>query len=189
MTIAVMNDKGGVGKTPISFNLARDFDLNIQTNDHSALELVYKDRTVVTNDLNIANNTVYDLGGFAAHGVNTIVANVDVVIVPVFNDYSALSQTIATLKQLKNPKHVVIAVTRTENKDFKNVKKVLNEEFDGLTYFEFPLTKAFKNSIEYGKSIIELVKNDKQMANWYMQYTKRYIYPFNKYIKKVVKNG
>jgi len=189
MKIVVMSIKGGVGKTPISFNLAKDFDLDIQTNDHSALEMIYKERTTITNDLYMAENTVYDLGGFTAHGVNKIVENADIVIVPVFNDYSALSQTIATLNQLKNPKHVLIAVTRTENKDFKNVKKVLKEEFEGLEYFEFPLTKAFKNSIEYGESVIELVKTDKQLAHWYKEYAKRYISPFNKYIKKVIKNG
>lgn len=182
MKIVVINLKGGVGKTPLSFNIAKDFDMDIITNDHSALEIVYPDRTTITNDLVLKNNTVYDLGGFASHGTREIVQGADLVIVPCFNDYSSLSQTISTLNQLEDPQRVVVAVTKTENKDFAIVKDELNKYFDGLEYFEFGLTKAFKSSIEYGESIIDLIKQDKVINSWYKNYAQKYIYPLQKYI-------
>ena len=185
MKIVVINLKGGVGKTPISFNIARDFDMDIITNDHSALEMIYDDRTTVTNDLVLNDNTVYDLGGFTSHGIDNVIGEADLVVVPCFNDYSSMSQTISTLNQLENPKRVVVAVTKTENKDFQIVTEELSKHFDGLEYFEFGLTKAFKSSTEYGESIIELMAKDKVINNWYKTYAKKYIYPFHTFLFKI----
>jgi len=187
MIIVVINLKGGVGKTPLAFNVAKDFDLDIITNDHSALEMVYAERTTVTDELHPKDNTVFDLGGFASHGVHKVISEADLVIVPCFNDYSSMSQTISTLNQLENPKRVIIAVTKTENKDFKIVKKELKKHFDGLEFFEFGLTKAFKSSIEYGESIISLIKKDKLIKKWYKDYTKKYIYPLYTFINDEIK--
>ena len=48
MRIAVINSKGGVGKTPLAFSLAKDFGLNLQTNDNSVVTQIY-DKAVYFN--------------------------------------------------------------------------------------------------------------------------------------------
>lgn len=42
MIISVINKKGGVGKTPISFSLAKDLGYELQSNDNSVIETIYR---------------------------------------------------------------------------------------------------------------------------------------------------
>ena len=145
-TALVINSKGSVGKTPISFNLAYDLDMNIITNDKSALIACYKDRTTLTNQLELMENSLYDCGGFSAPGILNIVEQVNIIIVPVFNDPSSLIQTRDTLKQiLPLAKKVVIVTTKTENKldsyaEIRGFKWLLNDLFlagerNGIPFF------------------------------------------------------
>jgi tRNA A37 N6-isopentenylltransferase MiaA len=80
-TSLIINTKGSVGKTPISFNLAYDLEMNIITNDKSALIGCYKEKTTLTNSLIFQENTLYDCGGFSAPGILNIVKQVDLIIV------------------------------------------------------------------------------------------------------------
>ena len=41
MIILVINKKGGVGKTPIAFSLAKDLGYYLQSNDNSVIESIY----------------------------------------------------------------------------------------------------------------------------------------------------
>lgn len=43
MIISIINKKGGVGKTPISFSLAKDLGYYLQSNDNSVIESIYPD--------------------------------------------------------------------------------------------------------------------------------------------------
>ena len=43
MNLAVLQLKGGVGKTPLSFSLAKDLGLKWQSNDDSVVPQYYKD--------------------------------------------------------------------------------------------------------------------------------------------------
>ena len=76
MRIAVINSKGGVGKTPLAFSLAKDFGLNLQTNDNSVVTQIY-DKAVYFNPCKITNDTIYDFGGFVASGVLSILKECD----------------------------------------------------------------------------------------------------------------
>ena len=157
-TILIINSKGSVGKTPISFNLAYDLEMNIITNDKSALIGCYKDKTVLTNNLIFQENTLYDCGGFSAPGILNIVQQVDLVLVPVFNDPSSLMQTKDTLKQiLPLAKKIIIITTKTENKDTNTIRNNLDKKYPGLEYFNLPLTRAFNHSLETGKSITSAI--------------------------------
>lgn len=182
-TILVFNGKGGVGKTPISFNIAYDLGLSIITNDKSALLGCYKDKTTLSHTLPYQKNTLYDCGGFAAPGILDIARQVDLVIVPVFNEPSALIQTKDTLKQiLPIAKNVIVVATRTENKDFDIIKNSIDKHYPSLKFFNLPLIKAFTHSLKKGKSLKTLITTDKIQANWFGDFYISYYKPFFLYI-------
>lgn len=184
-TVLIINSKGSVGKTPTSFNLAYDLGMNIITNDKSVLIACYKDRTILTNQFELIENSVYDCGGFSAPGILNIVQQVNIVIVPVFNDLSSLIQTRDTLKQiLPIAKKVIIVTTKTENKDADTIKNNLDKKYPGLEYFNLPLTKAFNHTLETGKSIKYLVETDKAYENWFGNFVKNNYIPFLNAVKK-----
>lgn len=184
-TVLIINSKGSVGKTPTSFNLAYDLGMNIITNDKSVLIACYKDKTILTNQFELIENSVYDCGGFSAPGILNIVQQVNIVIVPVFNDPSSLIQTRDTLKQiLPLAKKVIIVTTKTENKDADTIKNNLDKKYPGLEYFNLPLTKAFNHTLETGKSIKHLVETDKVYENWFGNFVKNNYIPFLNAIKK-----
>lgn len=184
-TVLIINSKGSVGKTPTSFNLAYDLGMNIITNDKSVLIACYKDKTILTNQFELIENSVYDCGGFSAPGILNIVQQVNIVIVPVFNDPSSLIQTRDTLKQiLPIAKKVIIVTTKTENKDADTIKNNLDKKYPGLEYFNLPLTKAFNHTLETGKSIKYLVETDKVYENWFGNFVKNNYIPFLNAIKK-----
>ena len=184
-TVLIINSKGSVGKTPTSFNLAYDLGMNIITNDKSVLIACYKDKTILTNQFELIENSVYDCGGFSAPGILNIVQQVNIVIVPVFNDPSSLIQTRDTLKQiLPIAKKVIIVTTKTENKDADTIKNNLDKKYPGLEYFNLPLTKAFNHTLETGKSIKYLVETDKAYENWFGNFVKNNYIPFLNAVKK-----
>ncbi|MDN5072398.1 hypothetical protein PJV94_06115 [Aliarcobacter butzleri] len=184
-TVLIINSKGSVGKTPTSFNLAYDLGMNIITNDKSVLIACYKDKTILTNQFELIENSVYDCGGFSAPGILNIVQQVNIVIVPVFNDPSSLIQTRDTLKQiLPIAKKVIIVTTKTENKDADTIKKNLDKKYPGLEYFNLPLTKAFNHTLETGKSIKYLVETDKVYENWFGNFVQNNYIPFLNAVKK-----
>lgn len=184
-TALVINTKGSVGKTPISFNIAYDLDMNIVTNDKSALIACYKDRTILTNQFELLENSLYDCGGFSAPGILNIVRQVNIVIIPVFNDPSSLIQTRDTLKQiLPLAKKVIVVATKTENKDLITIKNNLDKKYPGLVYFNLPLTKAFNHTLKTGKSIKHLVDTDKIYENWFGDFVENSYIPFLNIVKK-----
>ncbi|KLE04170.1 hypothetical protein AF78_09035 [Aliarcobacter butzleri L353] len=184
-TVLIINSKGSVGKTPTSFNLAYDLGMNIITNDKSVLIACYKDKTILTNQFELIENSVYDCGGFSAPGILNIVQQVNIVIVPVFNDPSSLIQTRDTLKQiLPIAKKVIIVTTKTENKDADTIKNNLDKKYPRLEYFNLPLTKAFNHTLETGKSIKYLVETDKVYENWFGNFVQNNYIPFLNAVKK-----
>lgn len=185
LSISIINAKGSVGKTPLSFNIAYDLNMQIITNDKSALIGCYKEKTKLTHELKFEDNTIYDCGGFTAPGILKIVEQVDLVIVPVFNDPSSLIQTKDTLKQiLPIAKKVFIVTTKTENKDHEKIRNNLEKKYPGLTYFNLPLTKAFNHSLKKGRSIKYLVDTDNIYENWFSDFVKKHYLPLLNAIKK-----
>lgn len=158
MIISVINKKGGVGKTPISFSLAKDLGYYLQSNDNSVIESIYPDMAKISSNPEIIENCIYDFGGFVSSGVLPILKASSAILIPTSNDYNSILRTVETIEEIQPlNENLFIVVTKTEKEsDFETVKNALSQHFDNLQFFELRLSKAFKNSIETGLSLTEL---------------------------------
>ena len=176
MVISVLNKKGGVGKTPIAFSLAKDLDLFLISNDDSVIEDIYPGRAKIMEKPKVLKDTVYDFGGFVDSGVLEIIEKSDLVIVPTFNEIDALKRTIKTIAEIKDrAKKIIVVATRTEGKgDFKNVKDTIEQFFKGTEVFELKKSKIFANAIASGWSVRELRDENPLTRRAYRNIGKQY---------------
>lgn len=68
MIISVINKKGGVGKTPFAFSIAKDLEYFLQSNDNSIIEKIYPEKAKILPTPKKIDNCVYDFGGFVEKG-------------------------------------------------------------------------------------------------------------------------
>lgn len=159
MIISVINKKGGVGKTPISFSIAKDLDYFLISNDDSVIENVYPNMAKIVEDdsLKLIENCVYDFGGFIAPGVLKVLQKSDVVIVPCFADIDALKRTIKTIQEMQNVKKIMVIVTKTERvEDFNYVNDAIKKYFPNIDVLELKKSRIFNSVMESGQSVLEL---------------------------------
>ena len=187
MKIAVFSAKGGVGKTPISTNIAFDRDYLIATNDEyhgfNVVQRVLEDDRLLV----IAPNeefpaipdemdVVFDLGGTlsgsSAPSIRSAIAQSDVVLVPVSNETKAIISAVATINEVKAiNKNIVVIATKlkrgsketgahpwSQSKEFLNIA----DQISSMTDVEWPmfplkLSAAFDAIFDQEKSLNELV--------------------------------
>lgn len=169
MIISIINKKGGVGKTPISFSLAKDLGYYLQSNDNSVIETIYPDMAKITACPSLIDNCVYDFGGFTDSGVLSIIKASDAVLIPCSIDYNSILRTVETIEEIQSyTKTLFVIVTKTEKvEDFQATKDAISQHFEGIEFFELRLSKVFKNVIETGLSITELYHESPLSKNAY----------------------
>jgi len=82
MKIAVFNKKGGVGKTSLSFSIAKDLDYFLISNDDSTIEIAYPNRAKIMREPKLIDNCVYDFGGFVDLNILEVLNKTDLIIIP-----------------------------------------------------------------------------------------------------------
>lgn len=193
MKIAVINKKGGTGKTPIAMSLAIDLQMNILTNDSSVLSffstkkeyyLFEKVLFITDNELEhlkMPENSIFDFGGWTAQGVINIIKQCDKVIIPCSADNpNAILQTASTIAELRsfNSKIIVVITMYEKDEEFKSKQEELKEHFD-LPIMPLKKSKIFNNSISKGLSVKQIYSESQNSKHIYRNIFPQYEALFN----------
>jgi len=188
MKITVFSAKGGVGKTPISTNIAFDRDCMIATNDeYHGFDIVNRisgeDRCLVVQpheefpDFPDDWDVVFDLGGTlssaGAPSVRSALAQSDLVIVPVSSEIKSIISGVKSINEAKTiNKNILVVATKlkrtakettlhpwSECREFLRIRDALTEMTgEALTILPLKFSAAFDAIFENEKSLREMVK-------------------------------
>ncbi|WP_173939845.1 hypothetical protein [Campylobacter coli] len=157
MIISVVNKKGGVGKTPFAFSIAKDLEYFLQSNDNSIIEKIYPEKAKILPTPKKIDNCVYDFGGFVEKGVLDIIKESNKIIIPCTSNYNSLLRTLETLNEIGNDDRVCILVTDyRDEKEKRQICETLESNFTDLNLFFFKFSKIIENSMSSGASFTEL---------------------------------
>jgi cellulose biosynthesis protein BcsQ len=154
MTIAVYSEKGGVGKTSISYSLAKDLEMKYITNDQSLSMLKMGNARLCNKKIPFQENTLYDFGGFKSEEAIDIISKVDLVLIPTICDMNSIAKALGTIKKIlkknKDTKIIVIGTMIEKYKEFSQIHQVISHHYPDIEMIPFRKTKLLKNSIEKG---------------------------------------
>ena len=185
MIVTIMTKKGGTGKTSLSFNLAKDLDFYLLSNDDSIIEKIY-DKAKIVDKLEVVDvDCIYDLGGFIDKKAIKVFKASDIIIVPTTLDANSIKRAINTIDEIDiYCKNIVIVINRVKKQTIKKYKesiKILEDLKKDIFYLRE--SEIITNSMHTGKTITELYnknglskKNYKNIFSEYQQILK--------YIKK-----
>jgi cellulose biosynthesis protein BcsQ len=169
--ITFFNKKGGTGKTSLSFNLAKDLDYFLLSNDDSVIEKVYPEKSKIMEELEVVRgaNIIYDLGGFIEKETIEVFKASDLIIVPTTLDINSIQRTINTVIELNEYNdNIVIVVNRIQkakaNKYKNSLEALAKLDKEILLIRE---SEAFINSMYKGETVIEQYKSSPLMRNAY----------------------
>lgn len=181
MKITVWSKKGGVGKTSIAYNIARDLDYFLISNDDSIIEIAYPNKSKIMKQPKVIDNCIYDLGGFVDNNIKHILDESDLIIIPILNDLNSFKKTITTLDEVDIRK-VIIVANRAIKDDFKDIEKYFKKM--NLKVFEIPESKIFQKAFKEQSSINQIVNDSNFNRYTYRNIANKYNQILN-YIKGV----
>lgn len=182
MKIVVYSAKGGVGKSPISQNIAFDRGYPVGTNELSHLyaDLLPENRVLEVEEgeefpeLPKETNMIFDLGGSLSKGsapsIVSALRQADLVIVPCFNDADAINKSALTILEVRevNPNILVVA-TKLEKRGKESFTdwsqsyefQYITGQLDARTDHQWPalplkMTRVFEAVREQRKSISQI---------------------------------
>ncbi|KGI55834.1 hypothetical protein [Campylobacter sp. MIT 97-5078] len=178
MVISVINKKGGVGKTPFAFSIAKDLDMFLQSNDNSIIESIYPNKAKISKEPSLLENCVYDFGGFVDKGILDIVRQSDMLIIPCNELYNSILRTIETINEIQTlNKNIIVLVSDYKDEKDKNIiEEMLKSNLSDLEFFFFKHSKIIDNAMIAGLSFTELynenVLSKLNYKNFFEEYNK-----------------
>lgn len=183
MKVTVYSSKGSAGKTPISFNLARERDWYVGTNEiEHVYDLVLPEEQVMAiepeeefPDFPAEIDIVFDLAGSLSRGnapsILSAVKQSDLLIVPMWNEIKSIRGGLFSIRELQpHAKHILAVASKirkgkreafgddwTQSADFQNVESAIQETF-GLDIPVLPLkySEVFDTIFDRNQSINQI---------------------------------
>lgn len=176
MKISIFNTKGGVGKTSLSFTLAKDLNYRFITNDLSTVVHSYNKAKFMPKNIPLYDDTIYDFGGFYCDRGEKIVKQSDLLIIPTIPDANSMLKTLEVLSKYVNKVPILIIANMIDTtKDLIDINRILRSHFEsGYEILHFRRTKMLKNAMEQGKSALELSNENKLNKHVYKNGRKDY---------------
>ncbi len=187
MLITIFNKKGGVGKTSLSFSIAKDLDYFLLSNDDSIIEKIYPNKAKILDKVKIYDdkNVIYDLGGFIDRDINNLFKKSNLNIVPTVLDVNSIKRTINSVMEINEyNKNILIIVNRVKKisiSEYENALKHLKELKKDILFLRE--SKAITNSVHEGQTITELYFKNGLSKNAYKGIYSDYL-KILQYIKK-----
>ena len=158
-TITFLNKKGGVGKTSLAFNVAKDLGFFLISNDDSIIETLYPKKARIVDKIEYIDSAdiVYDLGGFVDSNAIDVIKHSNTIFIPTLLDINSIKRTINTVKEIEDlNQKIVIVINNFVPKDLKKYQKAIDKIKQlGKDIVFIPKSEAIPNSLYTGKTIIE----------------------------------
>ena len=172
MKIGVFNKKGGVGKSPISFLIAKELKLPIISNDDSDIDsslVIYQDIIDTKN----YDDVVIDMGGWIDINTLDVLKECDIVLIPFNSKPNSIKRTknlILELETLNIGYNLLFTQFTTEREKEKIIEDFAPKEID---YF-FHNTKMLDIMIKNNFSIEECLNSNKSRMSWFKNHAKAF---------------
>lgn len=160
MRLCVLSYKGGVGKTSISYSLAIDLGLSVYTNDYSSILSGCPKAKMVSGEMPIMDNVIYDFGGFKDSKINAAIRACDCIIVPTIPDINSVQKTLQVLMEFKDKNILVVGNMIESEKDKNDIEKIISTHFPNTKFLHIKRGKLFKKAMEERLSPVQLYNKD-----------------------------
>jgi MinD-like ATPase involved in chromosome partitioning or flagellar assembly len=174
MKIAIASYKGGVGKTSLSFSIAKDLKYSYITNDSSIVPRLYNKAKYMPKKITMQENTIYDFGGFESSYAVPILKEIDLILIPTTLDSNSIMKTMQIYKEYKDKKIIIIANMMENKKEEKKFEKLFKKYIPNIEILYLKRAKLLKNALESGMSASELYVVNKKNEYVYKSAFKEY---------------
>lgn len=181
MQIIIYNQKGGVGKSMLSTQIALYFDATIiELDPYGMLSQTLDDRVIkIGLDEKVpkikSGDVVYDFGGFDDIRLDKISKKADLIIIPFNPTINSLGTTLDSYNKVKNLEVPVLFVVNAyvNDSDVDDAVDFLNENInDDIQYYAIAHTRALQTAENEGVSIIEFAKSSGLRKHTYKKISK-----------------